>query len=233
MLVLPPLVHVEAAGGIVVDLLQHDKIRVGLAQNALDADHVVRHDALGLRVHGRAAVHEEIGVLAQPAVAGVEGEQLDVGCGELLRRADRSRLGDLGIGGVILRDGQIAQQTADQNRKRQRDGNDDLSGDCKAAPDLAPGAAPLGGHPADVCGVRIKNVLPVVRFCVGRVLLRLVGIGAHLIAVAVKPKLRAARIVVGRKVCLLQAAVGREGIAVRRRQIVGSGKSVVHSVIPP
>ena len=70
------LIDIIAAVGIEVHLLEKVDIHILARQLTEDAVHVVAHNLLALRPHHGAAIHEEILIAAQPAIAGVKAEHV-------------------------------------------------------------------------------------------------------------------------------------------------------------
>ena len=78
------LVDVIGARRIDVDLLKHDEVGPHIVKHVLNAAEVFKNLLLTGGLHPRAAVHEEVGVLAEPRVADVPAHhaQLSVGWDE-------------------------------------------------------------------------------------------------------------------------------------------------------
>ena len=117
---------VGAGRGVGLDLLQEREVGVEILHGADDAVHVLFHDGLARRADLFAAVHEEIGLLAQSGVADVPRQD-----GHVVARGETGGAvlavghdGGLGLD-IQLRGGQPDEQRGDQaDKDGQNDEND-------------------------------------------------------------------------------------------------------------
>ena len=120
-----PFVRAVAAVGGGVHLLQEQQVRVQPGEGLADAFQILGHPLPVRRIDAGAAVHEEIGVISQGAVAEIPGDE-----GQGLRRFDAGGdavIGDEGflIRGAVFRDSQDAQgQDEDQHKPEQNQAED-------------------------------------------------------------------------------------------------------------
>ena len=116
-----------AGRGVGLDLLQEREVGVEILHGADDAVHVLFHDGLARRADLFAAVHEEIGLLAQSGVADVPRQD-----GHVVARGEAGGAvlavghdGGLGLD-IQLRGGQPDEQRGDQADKNGQNDECDL-----------------------------------------------------------------------------------------------------------
>ena len=117
--VLQPLVHVKAAVGIRIHLLQQQNVAVGTGKNALDPQHIGFDLLLGLRIDTGSAVHKEVRILAQGTVAGIKAHDAQLSALHGSSCAVSAALCQLRMGRRILCHGQVAYQPHRQHNNRQ------------------------------------------------------------------------------------------------------------------
>ena len=124
------LIDIIAAVGIEVHLLEKVDIRILARQLTEDAVHVVAHNLLALRPHHGAAIHEEILIAAQPAIAGVKAEHVQpLAHAHIIAARGLRHLQLLDIVGTVLRQRKITHQPAGrqhQNPQHQQQCLDDF-----------------------------------------------------------------------------------------------------------
>ena len=122
--VLPPLVELIRTLRAGIDLLKQDQVRIGGAEDVLDAGHILTHLLLGFRVDALAAVHEEVRVAAEPAVAGVEGQDAQRLPRHGLRGLIIAAGSSLGMSRAVFDDRQMTQHAAHDERNGQKHDHD-------------------------------------------------------------------------------------------------------------
>ena len=113
-----PLVNAVGARGVDVHLLEHDQIRIDIRDGGADPFQIAQRRFFAVRLGLRAAVHEEIGLPAESAVADVPAEH-----GKLAAGLERVHISGEGDGNLLHRLRAILCGRKPAQQRRDRDEN--------------------------------------------------------------------------------------------------------------